>query len=306
MNAKKVGIITSKFDYKRNINYNNLISNFSYDYYSINYIKLFDNEYYSNEIFSISLLLSQYNLSKFKFFFKNLYIDVPFVLNKVPSLKRLHGKTELYQLNQFLIKKGNRLNSLRLLQNFFFKYLVSDIYFDKNLYNWKTCFTMLTSNFTSNLNNNLNNNIYNLTSFSKKKLNMNNKIINNFIYYNNEHSYKNLLKESFKKFNLIFSFYIYKVDKSIYKNSRGKSGKYTFIWKYIPSYKRSRLIYYWLAKEVKIHSAKTLQNRLNSTLLNFFKTITNTWIWKIKKFSLNYIFYKLRKSLAENYRTSVK
>ena len=31
----------------------------------------------------------------------------------------------------------------------------------------------------------------------------------------------------------MFSFYIYKVDKKIFKNTRGKSGKFTFIWKYI-------------------------------------------------------------------------
>jgi hypothetical protein len=38
-----------------------------------------------------------------------------------------------------------------------------------------------------------------------------------------------ILTENFKKFNYVFSFYIYKVDKQIYKNSRGKSGKYTFV-----------------------------------------------------------------------------
>lgn len=38
-----------------------------------------------------------------------------------------------------------------------------------------------------------------------------------------------LITQTFKKFNFLFSFYIYKVDKQIYKNSRGKSGKYTFV-----------------------------------------------------------------------------
>ena len=37
------------------------------------------------------------------------------------------------------------------------------------------------------------------------------------------------LSLSLKNLNLLFSFYIYKVDKHIYKNSRGKSGKFTFI-----------------------------------------------------------------------------
>ena len=32
-----------------------------------------------------------------------------------------------------------------------------------------------------------------------------------------------------KKLEPLFLFYVYKVDKNIYKNTRGKSGKYTFI-----------------------------------------------------------------------------
>jgi len=36
--------------------------------------------------------------------------------------------------------------------------------------------------------------------------------------------FKNLLR-----LDLLFSFYVYKVDKHLYKNSRGKSGKFTFV-----------------------------------------------------------------------------
>ena len=36
----------------------------------------------------------------------------------------------------------------------------------------------------------------------------------------------------------LFSLYITKVSKNIYKNTRGKSGKYLFVWKYVPDYKR--------------------------------------------------------------------
>lgn len=46
----------------------------------------------------------------------------------------------------------------------------------------------------------------------------------------------------FKKTQPIFTLYIYKVNKNIYKNTRGKSGKFTFIWKYVPLYKRLFII----------------------------------------------------------------
>jgi len=38
-----------------------------------------------------------------------------------------------------------------------------------------------------------------------------------------------LLYKTFKKLKPLFSFYIYKIDKNIYKNTRGKSGKFTFL-----------------------------------------------------------------------------
>jgi hypothetical protein len=57
-----------------------------------------------------------------------------------------------------------------------------------------------------------------------------------------EFKINDMLAQIFKRFNYLFSFYIYKVDKKIYKNSRGKSGKHTFVWKYIAPYKRNLLI----------------------------------------------------------------
>lgn len=40
----------------------------------------------------------------------------------------------------------------------------------------------------------------------------------------------------------LFLFHIYKINKFIRKYSRGKSGKYTLVWKYIPIYKRQFII----------------------------------------------------------------
>ena len=122
----------------------------------------------------------------------------------------------------------------------------------------------------------------------------------------NEFTINNILTQNFKKFNYLFSFYIYKVDKQIYKNSRGKSGKYTFVWKYLAPYKRNFLIMHWLSKEVRISSGKTLQERLDTVLKNFVFNTHSTWIWKIKKFSLNYVYYNLRRTLGETYKTSMR
>ena len=118
----------------------------------------------------------------------------------------------------------------------------------------------------------------------------------------NELTINEILFQNFKKFNYLFSFYIYKVDKQIYKNSRGKSGKYTFVWKYVAPYKRNFLILHWLTKEIRIAPGKTLQDRVDHVIHNFICNTHNTWIWKIKKFSLNYVYYNLRKTLGETYK----
>jgi hypothetical protein len=115
-----------------------------------------------------------------------------------------------------------------------------------------------------------------------------------------------LLSTSLERLNLLFAFYIYKVDKQIYKNSRGKSGKYLFLWKYVAPYKRHKLIFYWLAKEARITNSTKMESRIFLVMNNFIKFISKSWIWRLKKFTLNYVYYNLRTTLSETYRTSIK
>jgi hypothetical protein len=104
----------------------------------------------------------------------------------------------------------------------------------------------------------------------------------------------------------MFSFYIYKVDKQIFKNTRGKSGKYTFIWKYVASYKRQFLVMFWLAKELRMMPGRAFPDRLLQLLKTFIFTPKKTLIFKVKKFSHNYVYRNCRHTLAEHYRTVTK
>lgn len=114
-----------KLDYKVNVLYNKDSYTLGLDNYSPHYFLLFKNEYKNNEFYSIEVLLKNSNLSNFKFFFKNLNLNIPSDLNKVESIKKLVGKTSYYQLNQFLMKSGKKLSSLKLLQHFYFSLLKS-------------------------------------------------------------------------------------------------------------------------------------------------------------------------------------
>lgn len=104
----------------------------------------------------------------------------------------------------------------------------------------------------------------------------------------------------------MFSFYIYKVDKQIFKNTRGKSGKYTFIWKYVSTYKRQFLVMFWLAKELRMTPGRQFHERLLQLLKSFIFTPKKTLIFKVKKFSSNYVYRNCRHTLAEHYITVTK
>lgn len=122
-------------------------------------------------------------------------------------------------------------------------------------------------------------------------------------------SINNLAPLFFRNVNYVqplFLMYIYKVDKSIFKNSRGRSGKFTFIWKYITSYKRKFIVFHWLNKELKITNGKTLLHRLDSLVNRVVYDLKSTWIYRIRKFSYNYVYRNCKNSLARTYRTSTR
>ena len=100
----------------------------------------------------------------------------------------------------------------------------------------------------------------------------------------------------------IFAFYIYNVDKNVRKFSRGKSGKYIFIWKYIAPYKRAKTAIKLIAKQVKFYPHKTFSSRFLHMLLDLHQNPLNFAV-KTKNFSYNYVFRNFKKTLMANYRT---
>lgn len=253
--------------------------------------------YFNREILDIENSLGIKVISSFSLFFKNLNINTPQKLNSIKSLGRLKGLTVLKTLVRYLLKNGKKINSMKVLSS-----SLNSINLLKNtkISFWKNIYLTITFFFKLGT-------VYKIGS---KAITLNTD--NNFNFYNDElsinveESIDNLILSSIKRFNFLFSFYIYKVDKNIYKNSRGRSGKYTFIWKYVAPYKRNMLIMHWLVKESRILNNKKFSDRFNTVLSNFLYNLSSTWVWRIKKFSLNYVYFNLRKSLAITYRTASK
>ena len=170
----------------------------------------------------------------------------------------------------------------------------------KTNYSWKTIFLLL--NFTTKLNN---------TALSFNLIKDETTNYNHALspVYKSIESVWDFNKWLFKNmYNLVpmFSFYIYKVDKKIFKNTRGKSGKFTFIWKYVASYKRLFLVMHWLIKELRLKPGRTLSERLNNLIISLTHEPKSTWVYKVKKFSHNYVYRNSRRTLADNYKTVTK
>lgn len=244
-------------------------------------------EFYEKFIIESNHDLSKFYSSKFKLFFKDLCINTPKSLNSIKSIKRFRGLTNLKTFSRYLVRHGKKVYFNKILLNSFFYVFKNSTNFNLN---WKFFFI----------------NFSNILKKSNSKTLLSPNLSKTDFSNIEELGFNNYCAMSFKKLNLIYSFYIYKIDKHIYKNSRGKSGKFTFVWKYIPFYKRISRLVYWLIKDVRVSQGKTLQSRMNLVLNTFFNNPQKSIVWRIKKFSLNYVYFNLRKSLLETFNTSLR
>lgn len=176
-----------------------------------------------------------------------------------------------------------------------------------NFQHWSKLYLLLSSNF-------YNFNLDGSRNFDSPYLFVNDSLSYQVIYDNflsndfkvieNSFYIKNFLLEKLSQISPIFSYFIYSVDKNIKKYSRGKSGKYVFIWKYIAPYKRLNLTMKWVAKEIKFTSNKKIQDRISSVLALLINDFKSSFAWKSKTFSHNYVFRNLRKTLMSTLKTS--
>lgn len=231
-------------------------------------------------------------------FFKLNSIDVPSCFKKTKSLKRKQDITNLLKLTNYVMTKGLKSRALQGLVVALTKNINLSLKDEVSL-TWRNLYLFFSSNislkrkylklFMSNPDSNDDESLYHG--------------INTFV---NENSFEKSFFKKLNNFKPIFLFYIYKVDKSIFKNSRGRSGKFTFIWKYITPYKRLLIVYHWLNKELKTINKKNFQQRLDFLLNQILFQPKSTWIYRIRKFSYNYVYYNCRNSLARTYRTTTR
>jgi hypothetical protein len=209
----------------------------------------------------------------FKLFFSNSKVDIPKALLNLDALTRSSNQITTFKFNNYLMSSGNFIKSLLQL-NLAWNDSINNLRNDS--INWYFIYNQINSNELSKLNN-----IKLTTSI--------NQFLTTFI----------------RKAQPIFSLYVYKISKNIYKNTRGKSGKFMFIWKYVPTYKRLFIVTSWLIKELRVLPQRKLRLRLEQLILHMSQSPLKTWAHRVKFFSYHYVYRSCKKTLAATY-TSVK
>lgn len=244
------------------------------------------------------------NSSFINFFLSNM-IDVPICFKKSSSLRTKNFELPLLKFSNFLMKEGKKNKIFNILFStlriFFSSIKNYKLKINENTFSWIKFFTI--TNFSY------------FNTFSPKhkysniflETSLNTSYSNNFNNYNKSSDLsffiKNFLYSLLSKISPIFSYFIYSVDKNIRKYSRGRSGKYTFIWKYVAPYKRIKLAMRWIVKDVKFYQSQKFNDRLLKTFENLLLNHEKSFAWKSKIFSHNYVYKNYKKNLMSSLRT---
>ena len=152
--------------------------------------------------------------------------------------------------------------------------------------------------------------IYNLVNYSSAPLDMN--LEDNYSQSftklgqlaRENNWFQELLFTDLSQYAPVFSFYVSKVDKLKRKHSRGKTGKYSIGWKFIPKYKRLLIVLRWLVRDIRFQKSKTISQRIQKSLENLIFDKPSHLVFQLRNFVHKFVFQNYRKTLLRNLKSS--
>lgn len=232
-------------------------------------------------------------------FFALNMIDMPLCFKKSKSLYSTTFELPTLKLSNMLMRDGNREKifknlTLSLDKCYFNLIKAQHVNYVKWSVLYSNVFNLSTALFTQTSTYKLREDVQILRSLT---------LTDGNLHLQSGHNMVDLLLAKINEFLPLFSFYIRKVDKSIRKHSRGKSGKYTIIWKYIPTYKRLFVTMRWFLKDLKFQKARTLDARLYKTIETFFLSPDLSFVAKLRRFSHFFVFQNYKKTLMRSLKS---
>lgn len=116
-------------------------------------------------------------------------------------------------------------------------------------------------------------------------------------------STESLLREALADYHPLFGFNVKKVDKLRRKHSRGKTGRYEIIWKYIPKYKRYSTLLRWLLKDIRFQKARTLEDRVVRSIETLVFEPKSHVVCQLRKFVHKFVFEHHKKDVLRTLRS---
>jgi hypothetical protein len=280
-------------------------NNFFNEHYRINPLLIKDFNYNRPVIEDESTNNNFYYIRKstIKSFFNSHMVDIPLCFKKSRSLYSKNFELPLIKLSNMIMRDGLRLKILNVLGTTFFSFIntFQKTLINPDIYNWLSINITL-NNLTINPLGEFDNNL--ISDELPLNTSYNNKFSKSGVSFHIQSSFNSILFESIKEYLPIFSFFVRKVDKSVRKNSRGKSGKYVIIWKYVPSYKRLYITLRWFIKDLKFQKSNTFKSRFLKILETFILNPKLSFLVKLRQFVHVYVFENLKNKLMKNLRTT--
>lgn len=95
----------------------------------------------------------------------------------------------------------------------------------------------------------------------------------------------------------IFAMKSRKVDKLRFKHSRGKTGKYSIEWKYIPQYKRLNVVLRWLVDDVRFQKSTTFGGQLSKSLRALLLTPSDHVVVRNRNYVHRHVYARFKTTL---------
>lgn len=242
--------------------------------------------------------------STFTSFFRTKNVDIPRCFRKTKSVRRRVNETDMLKMNNYLMRHGKRSKAWatlsKVLNDLSPTYVGTSGQVNPKTLNWKEFYINLSLMPLSKSQPS----VYVLPTDEIMSFDRQLTRVGKHIDF--DWSIAQFILRNIHEVGPMFSFYVYKVDKKIFKNTRGKSGKFTFIWKYISGYKRPNLVMFWLMKELRMSPGRTLYERLYNVLNTISFDLKKSWMYRVRRFSYNYVYFNCRKTLGDTYRTVTK
>jgi hypothetical protein len=117
--------------------------------------------------------------------------------------------------------------------------------------------------------------------------------------------YSNLISNLLKRYLPLFSFFIKKVSKLKWKHSRGRSGRYSIIWKYVPTYRRLTILLRWLVTDIQFQKDHSLLLRIHNSIKNILISPFSHVTVQFRMFVHRYVFQRCKNTLLSKLTTDV-